>query len=125
MLLVNWSTYQDKYDELPRVGTRLQYFSKRDRVDKLYTSAFVRTNDGQIIYDNAGKPLRNPVAQFMGYLNGKYQWSIYNSVSWKGISVGFQFDGNVGGITSDYMHNKKRRAAAEISKRHRSPGNCP
>lgn len=114
-VLVNWSTYQDKYDELPPgQDVYNTFFKKGDRVDKLYTSAFVRTNDGQIIYDNAGKPLRNPVAQFMGYLNGKYQWSIYNSVSWKGISVGFQFDGNVGGITSDYMHNKTMRGGRNI-----------
>jgi TonB-linked SusC/RagA family outer membrane protein len=114
-VMVNWSTFQDKYEELPPGQTVYNtFFKKGDRVDKLYTSAFVRTTDGQIIYDNAGKPLRNPVPQFMGYLNAKYQWSIYNAVSWKGLSLGFQFDGSVGGVTSDYMHNKTMRGGRNI-----------
>ncbi|MBS1656020.1 MAG: SusC/RagA family TonB-linked outer membrane protein, partial [Bacteroidetes bacterium] len=85
-----------------------------DRVDKFYSSALVRTQDGQIINDAAGKPLSNPKSQFLGYLNGKYQWSIYNKVNYKSFSVGFQFDGNVGGVTSDYMHNKTMRGGRNI-----------
>lgn len=114
-VLLNISTYQDKYKELPP-GQSIynRFFKVGDRVDKLYTSAFVRSPDGQIVHDAAGKPLANPVPQFMGYLNGKYQWSIYNKVSWKGFSIGFQFDGNVGGITSDYMHNKTMRGGRNI-----------
>ena len=114
-VLVNVSTFQDRYDELPPGQTVYNtFFKKGDRVDKFYSSAFVRTPDGQIINDAAGKPLSNPKAQFLGYLNGKYQWSIYNNVSWKGLSLGFQFDGNVGGVTSDYMHNKTMRGGRNI-----------
>ena len=127
-ILVNVSTFQDRYTELPP-GQQIfgnyyttadikktlpngSYYS--DRVDALYTSAFVRTEDGQIINDAAGKPLNNPKAQFLGYLNGKFQWSIYNKFSWKTLSIGFQFDGNVGGVTSDYMHNKTMRGGRNI-----------
>jgi hypothetical protein len=112
---VNISTFQDRYLDLPPGQTTYNtFFKKGDRVDKLYTSAFVRTTDGQIIYDNAGKPLSNPVSQFLGYLNGKFQWSIYNKLNWKNFSLGFQFDGNVGGVTSDYMHNKTMRGGRNI-----------
>jgi len=64
-------------------------------VDAFYGSAFARTQDGKIINDAADKPVVNPVSQFLGYLNGKYQWSIYNKVAYKNWSLGFQFDGNV------------------------------
>lgn len=114
-VLVNISSFQDKYDELPPGQTVYNtFFKKGDRVDKFYSSAFVRTQDGQIINDAAGKPLSNPKSQFLGYLNGKYQWSIYNKVNYKSFSVGFQFDGNVGGVTSDYMHNKTMRGGRNI-----------
>ncbi|HEV8285169.1 MAG TPA: SusC/RagA family TonB-linked outer membrane protein [Chitinophagaceae bacterium] len=114
-ILVNVSTFQDKYEELPPGQTVYNtFFKKGDRVDKFYSSAFVRTPDGQIINDAAGKPLSNPVAQFLGYLNAKYQWSIYNKVSWKSLSLGFQFDGSVGGVTTDYMHNKTMRGGRNI-----------
>jgi hypothetical protein len=127
-VLLNVSTFQDRYTELPpgqqiyagyyttakikKTLTNGDYYS--DRVDALYSSAFVRTQDGQIINDAAGKPLANPVRQFLGYLNAKYQWSIYNKFSWKSFSLGFQFDGSVGGVTTDYMHNKTMRGGRNI-----------
>src|SRR6266498_386675 len=127
-VLVNWSTFQDRYDELPpgqetyntyytTASTKKtlpngSYYS--DRVDAFYSSAFVRTSDGQIIFDAAGKPLANPVPQFLGYLNADFQWSFYNSISWKNLSLGFQFDGSVGGVTTDYMHNKTMRGGRNI-----------
>ncbi|MFL5747575.1 MAG: SusC/RagA family TonB-linked outer membrane protein [Niastella sp.] len=112
---VNWSTFQDKYKELPPGQTTYQTFFKNgDRVDKLYTSAFAKTTDGKIIHDNAGKPLQNPVPQFLGYLNADYQWSIYNKVGYKGFTLGFQFDGSVGGVTTDYIHNKTMRGGRNI-----------
>jgi TonB-linked SusC/RagA family outer membrane protein len=109
-LLINWSTYKEVYLELPPGQTVYRgFYRKGDRVDKFYTSAFVRSPDGQIVNDDAGKPLSNPVAQALGYLNAKYQWSIYNQISFKSLSLGFQFDGYVGGSTVDYMHNKTMR----------------
>lgn len=114
-VLVNWSTFQDKYEELPPGQTIYNtFFHKGDRVDKFYSSAFVRAPDGSIVNDAAGKPLANPVSQFLGYLNAKYQWSIYNKLSWQGLSLGFQFDGSVGGVTTDYMHNKTMRGGRNI-----------
>lgn len=114
-VLVNWSTFKDVYLELPPgQNVYKTFFRKGDRVDKFYGGAFVRSADGQIVNDAAGKPLYNPVSQFLGYLNGKFQWSVYNSVSWKNLSLGFQFDGNVGGVTSDYMHNKTMRGGRNI-----------
>ncbi len=114
-VLVNWSTFQDRYEELPPGQTVYNtFFQKGDRVDKFYTSAFVRTAEGQIVNDAAGKPLANPVAQKLGYLNADYQWSIYNKVNVKGLSIGFQFDGSVGGVTTDYMHNKTMRGGRNI-----------
>lgn len=114
-VLVNVSTFQDKYDELPPGQTVYNtFFKKGDRVDKFYSSAFVKTEDGQIIHDAAGKPLANPKAQFLGYLNADFQWSFYNRFSWKGFTFGFQFDGSVGGVTTDYMHNKTMRGGRNI-----------
>ncbi|PWT98706.1 MAG: SusC/RagA family TonB-linked outer membrane protein [Bacteroidetes bacterium] len=114
-VLVNWSTFQDKYEELPPgQDVYATFFHKGDRVDKFYSGAFVRTTEGQIINDDAGKPLSNPSPRFLGYLNADYAWSIYNKVSWKQLTLGFQFDGSVGGVTTDYMHNKTMRGGRNI-----------
>lgn len=114
-VLVNVSTFQDRYEELPP-GQEVYntFFRKGDRVDNFYGSAFARTQDGRIINDGAGKPIVRPVAQFLGHLNAQYQWSIYNKFSWAGLSIGIQFDGSVGGVTTDYLHNKTMRGGRNI-----------
>jgi TonB-linked SusC/RagA family outer membrane protein len=112
-VLVNMSTFNEVYKELPPGQDAYQTFFKAgDRTDKLYGSAFVRTPDGKIINDAAGKPLINPVLQYLGNENAKYAWSVYNKVQYKSFSLGFQFDGSVGGVIVDYMHNKTMRGGA-------------
>lgn len=114
-VLANWSSFQDRYEELPP-GQNVYntFFYKGDRIDAFYSSAFVKTADGQIVHDAAGKPLTNPVPQKLGYLNANFQWSLYNTMSYKNWSFGFQFDGSVGGVTTDYMRNKTMRGGRNI-----------
>ncbi|HJP61803.1 MAG TPA: SusC/RagA family TonB-linked outer membrane protein [Mucilaginibacter sp.] len=112
-VLVNWSTYKEVYQDLPPGQSVYNtYFQKGDRVDKFYGSAFVRTPDGKIINGSNGEPLVNPVPQYLGHLDPNYTWSIYNNVKYKSWSLGFQFDGSVGGVTRDYVFNKTMRGGA-------------
>jgi TonB-linked SusC/RagA family outer membrane protein len=114
-VLANWSTFKDVYYELPEGQDEYRtFFRKGDRIDKLYASAFYKTQDGEIINDAAGKPLVKQVPQYLGNLNGDFQWSLYNKFSYRNVSFGFQFDGNVGGVTLDYMFNKTMRGGNNI-----------
>lgn len=114
-VLMNISTFKEVYKELPPNKTEYQtFFHVNDRTDKLYGTAFVRTPDGQIINDAAGKPLINSVAQFLGNENAKFAWSFSNKFQYKNLSLGFQFDGSVGGVIVDYMHNKTMRGGSNI-----------
>jgi hypothetical protein len=54
----------------------------------------------------------NPVPQYLGHLNADYTWSISNTVHYKNVSLSFQFDGSVGGVTVDYVHNKTIRGGS-------------
>jgi len=112
-VLVNWSTYKDVYDQLP-AGQDVYntYFKQGDRIDKFYGTAFVRNPQGQIIDGSNGEALVNPVPQYLGHLNADYTWSIYNKVHYKNLSLGFQFDGSVGGVTTDYVFNKTVRGGS-------------
>ncbi|MEN0055977.1 MAG: SusC/RagA family TonB-linked outer membrane protein [Mucilaginibacter sp.] len=114
-VLVNLSTFKDVYEELPPgQSTYQQFFKQGDRTDKLYGTAFARTPQGQIINDAAGKPLILPVAQYLGNENAKFAWSISNKLRYKNFNMGFQFDGSVGGVIIDYMHNKSMRGGSNI-----------
>lgn len=114
-VLVNYARFKEVFQELPAGQSVYQtFFRQGDRTDKLYGSAFVRTPDGQIINDAAGKPLTNPVAQYLGNFGADYTWSVFNRVRYKSLSLGFQFDGSVGGVITDYMHNKTMRGGRNI-----------
>jgi hypothetical protein len=54
------------------------------------------------------------VNQYLGNLNGDFQWSFINKLTYKNAFVSFQFDGNVGGVMIDYMHNKTMRGGNNI-----------
>ena len=115
-VMSNWSTYTERYLELPPGQTYYNtFFQKGDRTDKLYGSAFVRSPDGQIVYDAGGKPLKNPINQFLGYMNPDFVWSISNSFRYKNFSFSFQFDGSVGGKISDRLYSLTMQGGANIA----------
>lgn len=113
--MINWSTFKDVYAELPAgQDTYNTFFRKGDRTDKLMGSAFYKDKNGQVIHDTAGKPLAMQVAQYLGNMNGDFQWSWINKFTYKSAYLSFQFDGNVGGVMVDYMHNKTMRGGRNI-----------
>jgi TonB-linked SusC/RagA family outer membrane protein len=115
-VLANWSTFKEVYDQLPPGQTYYNtFFKKGDRTDKLYNSGFVKSPDGQIVYDAGGKPLKNPVNQFLGYMNGDFAWAINNSFRYKNLSLSFQFDGSVGGVISNRLYSLTMQGGANIA----------
>ena len=106
-ILANVATYKQIFDQLPPgQSTYNTYFHQGDRTDLLYGSAFVRTPSGTIIFGSNGEALVNPVAQNLGHTTPDFNWSFYNKFHYKNLSLGFQFDGAVGGVITDYMHKK-------------------
>jgi TonB-linked SusC/RagA family outer membrane protein len=115
-VLVNWSTFKEVYDELPPGQTNYNtYFQKGDRTDKLYSTGFVKTQEGKIVYDAGGKPLKNPYPQFLGYMNADYMWSFSNNFHYKDFSFSFQFDGSVGGVISNRLYSLTMQGGANIA----------
>lgn len=112
----NWSTFKDTYTELPPGQTYYNtFFQKGDRTDILYGSGFVKAPDGQIVYDGGGKPLKNPINQKLGYMNGDFSWSLSNRFRYKNFSFSFQFDGNVGGKISDRLYSLTMQGGSNIA----------
>ncbi len=113
---VNWSTFKEVYTELPEGQTTYNTFYKvGERTDKFYGSAFYRDQSGNIIHDTAGKPLGTAVKQYLGNLNGDFQWSFINKFTYNNIFLTLQFDGNVGGVIVDYIHNKTMRGGRNLA----------
>lgn len=115
-VMVNWSTYKEVLTEIyPGIETLDQFIKVGDRLDKLYTSSFVRTKDGQIVNDASGRPIQNPVSRYLGNMNPDWIWSINNRFNYKQFTFGFQFDGRVGGKMVDYVLRQTMRGGRHIA----------
>jgi len=110
----NYSTNQSYLKEIyPGVESLNIYLKVGDRMDKMYGSDFVRNADGQIIYES-GLPLRNSSPQFLGNTNADWAGAIRNTLTYKGVSFTFQFDGRFGGTILDYVEKKTFQGGRNI-----------
>ena len=127
-VVANYSTYRETLKEVyPEGGINTlasnyfvggssgsRFINVGDRTDGFYSGAFVRTPDGQLINDAGGRPIVNPVSQFLGYVNPKFVWGVNNRFSYKNINFSFQFDGRVGGVIGDYVRQKTFQGGRNI-----------
>lgn len=112
---INWSTFKETLTAIYPGTDQLNNFVKvGTRFDQLIGSEFVRAPDGQIINDAGGRPIRNSQSQFLGYTNPDWVWSVINTISYKGFSLGFQFDGRVGGKMINYIQQQTYRGGRHI-----------
>ncbi len=115
-VLANWSTFKEKLVEIyPGQTTYNQFFKVGDRVDKYYDQTFYRTPDGQLINDAGGRPIINPVNQFLGYLNPDWVFGLNNRFAYKNLTFSFQFDGRVGGVIANYIQRQTYRGGRHIA----------
>jgi hypothetical protein len=114
-ILVNYSTNQQYLRDIyPGVDELNIYYKVGDRMDKIYGTDFVRTQDGQLINDASGRPIRNSVPQFLGNSNADWAGSLINTLSYKNISLNFQIDGRFGGMIGDYVEQKTFQGGRHI-----------
>ena len=112
----NYSTNQQYLKEIyPGVESLNTYLKVGDRMDKMYGTDFVRNADGQIINDGSGRPIRNPVPQFLGYSNADWVGAVRNTLTYKGISLSIQLDGRFGGTILDYVEKKTYQGGRHIA----------
>ena len=113
-VLVNWSTFKETLKELPNGATRLGFIEIGDRMDAYYAGAFYKTQEGELINDASGRPIRTDVSQFLGNTNPDWSWGITNRFNYKNFGLSFQFDGRVGGVLIDYIQRQTFRGGRHI-----------
>ncbi|MGN6402301.1 MAG: SusC/RagA family TonB-linked outer membrane protein [Flavisolibacter sp.] len=72
----------------------------------IYGFGFVRTPDGQIIYNSNGLPKRPTEIQFIGKAFADWKGGIQNEFSYKGFKFSFLLDGQHGGKIYSQTHHK-------------------
>lgn len=127
-VLANYSTYkeflQEVYPGLDRIEATYfngstngnnSFINVGERIDRYFGNAFLKTPDGQIINDASGRPMVNPVPQYLGNLNPDFVWGLTNKFSYKSFTLTVQFDGRVGGKIVDYIQRQTYRGGRIIN----------
>lgn len=86
-----------------------------DRIDRYFGETFLKDPNGNLINDDSGRPIVNPVPQYLGTLNPDLVWGINNRVTYKQFSLNFQFDGRLGGKIVDYIQRQTYRGGRNIN----------
>jgi TonB-linked SusC/RagA family outer membrane protein len=104
-VLVNLGTYKEVVKQLAP-GASSIFLKVGDRTDKIYNAKEFHSPDGQLVHDANGFPIFYPVAQFLGNSDPDLSFGINNKFAYKGVTLSFQFDGQVGGKIIDYVKKK-------------------
>ena len=72
----------------------------------IYGYGFVRSPDGQIVYDNAGLPAYPDEIQYIGDATPDWRAGLYNSFKFGNIGLNVMLDGQLGGIIYSQTHHK-------------------
>jgi TonB-linked SusC/RagA family outer membrane protein len=98
--------------------TNWEYNGKR--TDLVVDNAFIRTPSGQLVIDpNSGEYVTysqngSPAQKVFGHSDPDWQWGLINTISYKSLSLRFQFDGLVGGVMEDYVRVKTLQGGRHI-----------
>jgi hypothetical protein len=72
----------------------------------IYGYGFVRSPDGQIVYDNAGLPAYPDEIQYIGDATPDWRAGLYNSFKFGNLGLNVMLDGQLGGIIYSQTHHK-------------------
>ncbi len=117
-ITANFSTYIRKWVHNSNPNN---YEFNGKRIDLDYGDGFIRTPDGQMVIDKtSGLHMRiqeeggSPANRIYGHSDPDWQWGVVNMVSYKALSLRFQFDGLVGGVVNDYVRQKTLQGGRHI-----------
>lgn len=104
---VNWSTFKRVYTALDPVFTaKKPWIGVGERVDVFYSKDFLRSPDGNLIFNN-GRLVYSSYDTKFGYSDPDWLWGANSTLRYKSFSFFVSFDGVVGGLmntrTESYM----------------------
>ena len=98
-ITVNWSRHRRILEELPAGEVELNGVSLGERTDIYLGDAFLRSPNGDIIYDvDSGLPLTDPFRRSLGNISPDWTYGISNSFRYKNFALNVSVDGRHGGV---------------------------
>lgn len=108
----NWNRVMELADgidgqqEIGSGGTATLIAKVGGTTTAIYGYGFVRSPDGQIVYDNGGLPAYPDEIQYIGDANPDWKAGLYNSFRFGNVALNVLLDGQYGGIIYSQTHHK-------------------
>jgi TonB-linked SusC/RagA family outer membrane protein len=119
-IAINWSTYKEYVEEIyGDIKNLTPYIQVGERIDQIWGTGLLRKQDGTLIIGSDGRAIpltsiNGNARRFLGYANPDWSYGISNTISYKAVSLSFQFDGRVGGQIEDYIQKQTFRGGRHI-----------
>ncbi len=116
-ITANYFTYIRKWVDIANPNN---WVKNGSRMDLVYGNAYVRTPDGQLVVNQSSgtyirfSDLGSPAQKMFGHADPDWSWAVLNTISYKGLSLHFQFDGIVGGVINDYVRQKSLQGGRHL-----------
>lgn len=112
----NWSKNKNKVLELPKelpdgqiigsAGNATIIAKEGGTTGDIYGFGFVRSPDGQIVYNSSGLSARPAQTQFIGRAYADWKGGVSNEFQYKNYRFSFLIDGQMGGMVYSQTHHK-------------------
>ncbi|WPP51993.1 SusC/RagA family TonB-linked outer membrane protein [Catalinimonas niigatensis] len=96
-VLVNWSRHRRELTDIYGGADELNNVQLGERADAYYTSDWLRSPQGDVIYGDNGFPLVDPFQRRVGYGDPDGVFGVSNTFTYKNFSLNVLFDGRYGG----------------------------
>lgn len=112
--MFNWSRDRYHYAKIdPVYSTQKPWVAKGERWDWYGIYDYERDPKGNIIHE-AGYPVISKYQSVKGYESPNWIWGWSNTVSYKNFTLGFTFDGRVGGVAHSVTDQAMWNSGAHI-----------
>ncbi|WOD43883.1 SusC/RagA family TonB-linked outer membrane protein [Hwangdonia lutea] len=105
-IATNWSsshrTLESVYDGSDRIGN----IKVGSRTDQIYSTPYLKTPGGQLIYGSNGFPLNDTFSRRRGYSDANWVYGFQNTFTYKDFSLNVAFDGRLGGLIYSTTNQK-------------------
>ncbi|GAB3650256.1 SusC/RagA family TonB-linked outer membrane protein [Echinicola sediminis] len=94
---INWATMREYLKSVYGEEEKLGYIKVGERTDQYWGTAFEKSPQGEVVYNDNGFPKNDPYARFLGYIRPDWFGGITNTFRYKNMTLSASLDGRVGG----------------------------
>jgi len=105
-IVVNWSKFHKYLESVYDGSDKLENVPVGTRWDQIYGFSYMHTPGGRLVLRDDGFPENDPYTRKLGNTDPDFIFGVQNTLTYQNFSLGFSFDGRVGGVMYSTTNQK-------------------